>query len=586
MAGWVGTELDRSMPREEARVAVASAAVLYLIGAALIATTPLLPHVGSPAGAAAVGVCALLAAAVLWRQVRRDRGLMLAWAAEAAGVVLILLLCASTGGAGSPFSLLYFFALGHAAAFQPRKRFVAISLAGMVAFLAAALYSHVSLQFAAFASVGAVLALLTIGAIHIAVDRMREQRRRLEFLIDATASLDTSLDPQQTLRRVAQMALPQLAELCVIDLTDETGSISAVVAAANDGALAERVESLQDERPGERGSRDAVGRVLASGRRVVLAPGEDAEGELRRVPGCPPATVAIPMVARGRTLGIISFHRTAAYERGQVALLQSLSARAALAYDNARLYAERVEVAQTLRRSLRPPRLPEISGLELDSYFRPIGGGSEVGGDFYDVFEDAGGAWLVIGDVCGKGAEAAVLTGFLRHTTAAYAHEGAGPASVLERVNHAMLRHDFEGRFATAVLARLAFADAGVQLTLAIAGHPPALLARADAGPAEFGRYGTLLGVFPHPQITEASTVLQAGDVIALYTDGLTEALAPRLLSPEQLLERLGGPPPSAQAAIEALAALVEPAAPARDDIAILAARVRTTPRASGGGPS
>src|SRR5205807_5494605 len=121
-----------------------------------------------------------------------------------------------------------------------------------------------------------------------------------------------------------------------------------------------------------------------------------------------------------------------------------LTGRAALAYDNARLYAERAHVARTLRRSLMPAALPSIPGLQLESYFRPMGAGSEVGGDFYDVFADRDGFWLVVGDVCGKGAEAAVLTGFLRHTTAAYAREGTGPARVLARVNHAMLVHDFE----------------------------------------------------------------------------------------------------------------------------------------------
>ncbi len=599
MLGWVRSELDRSMPRVEARVAVGSAAVLYLIGAVLISTSPLLPNVGSPDVAAGVGICALLIAAALWTQVYLDRGLMLAWAAEAGGVVMIVVLCAATGGAGSPFSLLYFFALGHAAAFQPRARFLAISFAGLLAFLAPLAYSHVSLQFAAFGCVGAVLALLTISAIHVAVDRMREQRRRLQFLIEATASLDTSLDPQQTLRRLAEMALPQLAEVCVIDLTDETGSVSAVVAAASDAAVAERIEALHRERPGDRGVPDPVGEVLTTRRRCVLdeagailqeAPREtshEAAGEIPRaaarqisreatvrVPGARGAVAAIPMIARGRMLGVISFYRAKRYERGQVALLQNLSGRAALAYDNARLYAERVHVAQTLRRSLLPPALPQIPGLEIESYFRPTGGGGEVGGDFYDVFQDQSSVWLVVGDVCGKGTEAAVLTGFLRHTTAAYARDGAGPASVLARVNRAMLRQDFEGRFATAILARVSFRESGAEVTLAVAGHPPALLARADTELAEFGVYGTLLGVFADASITEASTILQPGDVIALYTDGLTEALAPQLLTAEQLLAQLSGPPPSAYAAIEALLALVEPAETARDDIAILAARV------------
>ena len=139
-------------------------------------------------------------------------------------------------------------------------------------------------------------------------------------------------------------------------------------------------------------------------------------------------------------------------------MLEDLTGRAALAFDNARLYAERARVAQTLRRSLMPAALPTVPGLDLDCYFRPMDAGSEVGGDFYDVFADRDGCWLVVGDVCGKGAEAAVITAFLRHTTVAYAREGERPATVLERVNRAMLEQDFDGRFATAILARLDFA--------------------------------------------------------------------------------------------------------------------------------
>ena len=147
-----------------------------------------------------------------------------------------------------------------------------------------------------------------------------------------------------------------------------------------------------------------------------------------------------------------------------------------MAFDNARLYAERAQVARTLRRSLMPALLPAIPGLELASYFRPSDVGSEVGGDFYDVFGGSESCWLVVGDVCGKGAEAAALTGFLRHTTAAYAREGIGPGTVLAQVNRAMLDQDFDGRFATAILACMRSRGSHVEVTVALAGHPPALL--------------------------------------------------------------------------------------------------------------
>ena len=156
-----------------------------------------------------------------------------------------------------------------------------------------------------------------------------------------------------------------------------------------------------------------------------------------------------------------------------------------------------------------------------------MGVGSEVGGDFYDVFGNRESCWLMVGDVCGKGAEAAALTGFLRNTTVAYAREQSSPGTVLLKVNRLMLEQDFDGRFATAVLAHLRFQGTQVAVTIATAGHPAALLTRNGGCAEEFAGKGTLLGIFADPVIEEASTLLEPGDSLALYTDGLLEAHAP-----------------------------------------------------------
>ncbi|HXB15243.1 MAG TPA: GAF domain-containing SpoIIE family protein phosphatase [Solirubrobacteraceae bacterium] len=572
----------------ETRLAVASAAGLYVIGGSLIATAFLLPEVSSPAAAAAVAGDAMLTALFLiWMLSRGRASLELAWAAELWGIAIIIVLCASTGGAESPFALLYFFAIGHAAAFQPRGRFIFTSLLGLLAFLAPLAYESVDANFAAIACVGAVLALLTAIAVHLALERMRADRRRLELLIAATAKLDTSLDPQQTLQRIAAMALPELAELCVIDLVDDDGAITTTVAAGVDPQAAARVEQMPPEErpqrlgglPVSRALRERTSHVVAD----VAGSSVAAAGEAIMTAGVLPAgdslsrsATVVPMVARGRLLGVMSFVHAGAPQPGQLRVLEDLTGRAALAFDNARLYAERARVAQTLRRSLMPAALPKVPGLDLESYFRPMGAGSEVGGDFYDVFADRDGCWLVVGDVCGKGAEAAVLTAFLRHTTVAYAREGERPARVLERVNRAMLDHDFGGRFATAVLVRLDFAADGVAVTVAAGGHPPALVSRAGGTTEELGTGGTLLGVFPDARIGEDSTVLRVGDSLALYTDGLAEAHAPaRTLDSRELLGALSArAPESAGEAIAALLGLVDLSQGARDDIAILVVRV------------
>src|SRR6202040_1719937 len=134
----------------------------------------------------------------------------LAFVADMWGVLLVGLLCASTGGAHSPFALIYFFAIGHAAAFQPRVRLAIVSGASLAGFLTPLAYEHVSTMFASGAAVGMVLALLTGGAVHYALNRMRVQRRLLESLVAATSGLDASLDPAATARRIARTAVPAL----------------------------------------------------------------------------------------------------------------------------------------------------------------------------------------------------------------------------------------------------------------------------------------------------------------------------------------------------------------------------------------
>jgi GAF domain-containing protein len=588
----------------EANWAVGVAAGLYLVGGLLSATGALLPELRAPWAIAAVGVLALSTSALLFVLWAREQGtLTIAFLADLWGIVLIATLCAGSSGSASPFALIYMFAIGHAAAFQQRGRLYTVALASLVAFLSPLVYEEaVSTQFAAVACMGIVLALLTSAAVHFALSRIREQRRRLQILSQASGSLDRSLDPAETLRAISRMAVPELVPVCVVDVLDGTGSIGSTVAAAADPALADEIEASPAARPLSDLHLDGVANLLdepapagglpaGADRGRSNGSSEPREHELLAevVDGHAHAAVmeragyvceiAFPMLARGRIHGIITFWRPGAerpFDRGLVSVLEDLSGRAALAYDNARLYAERAQVARTLRRSLMPSALPTIPGLELASYFRPMGAGSEVGGDFYDVISDSEGCWLIVGDVCGKGAEAAALTGFVRHTTAAYARETDRPGRVLTRVNRAMLEQDFEGLFATAILTRMRFRPTKVEVTVALAGHPAALIARSDGDAGEFGASGKLLGVFPDADIEEAFTVMKPGDALALYTDGLTEAHAPtRVLSVSQMIERLRGAPRSSpQDAIDALLGLIGTDTRVGDDIAILAAQV------------
>ena len=575
---------------DEAHAAVVIAAGLFLVGAALTATAVLVPHLSSAAAVGAVaGTACLTAVGLLVAARRQHGGLGLAFAADLWGIALIVVLCAATGGVDSPYALIYFFAICHAAAFQPGKRFLVVAGAGLIAFLAPVAYEGASSDFVAFASVGIVLALLLSTVIHLALGRIRDQRRRLQFMIAASAKLDTSLEPAETLREIARSAVPELAELCVIDLIDGNGWVETVAAAA-EADVAVNIEQLRTENPLDLGGTHPVAQAWTSGRALIVedltdegALQEVAESEehlrFMREAGYRSAAV-FPLTARHRAHGVISFlhvANSARYSERELAVLDDLSRRAALAYDNARLYAERAHVASALQRSLMPPKLPEIPWLGLASYFQPIGAANRVGGDFYDAIWDEDTCWLVVGDVCGKGPEAAAMTGLLRQSTRAYARLASSPADVLAQVNEAMLDQDFAEGFATAVLVKLEPHDGRVDATIAAAGHPAAVVVRADGRVEELGE-GVLLGRFPGARSADRSTCLDPGDAIVLYTDGLADAYAPsRIVTVEEMTAPLRRHSPrSAQQVLDAFLNPMDAHTEVRDDIAILAAFAQT----------
>lgn len=197
---------------------------------------------------------------------------------------------------------------------------------------------------------------------------------------------------------------------------------------------------------------------------------------------------------------------------------------------SARMRAEESEakarsLAQTLQSTFIPPAPPSISGLEIGAVYRPSGAGDEVGGDFYDVFETARDRWaVVIGDVCGKGAEAATLTALARYTIRATAMRTKRPSAVLEGLNKALLRHPSD-RFCTVVYAGVrARPDGHLLVRFASGGHPLPVYASGDDRVHAVGRHGTILGIVIDPVLRDASVDMDPGDVLVFYTDGVTEA--------------------------------------------------------------
>jgi serine phosphatase RsbU (regulator of sigma subunit) len=202
-------------------------------------------------------------------------------------------------------------------------------------------------------------------------------------------------------------------------------------------------------------------------------------------------------------------------------------------------FEERDGVARVLQESLLPPALPEVPGLEIAARYQA--GSGLVGGDFYDVFALGDGRWgFVLGDVCGRGAEAASVTALTRHTARTVAMLEDSPARVIEHVNAALLR-DSSNLFVTALFGHLCPHPEGVTVRVCAAGHPPPLVARRGGGVEPIHAESPLLGVVDEIAATETSFELAPGDVLLLYTDGLIETRRDhQLFGPERLVEALG----------------------------------------------
>jgi serine phosphatase RsbU (regulator of sigma subunit) len=238
------------------------------------------------------------------------------------------------------------------------------------------------------------------------------------------------------------------------------------------------------------------------------------------------------------------------------------------------LYRASEQTALTLQQSLLPTDLPDLPSCELAIRFAPAGAGDLVGGDFYDVFAVGADRWaVVIGDVCGKGPQAAAITAMARWTLRSFATDASPPADVLRRLNDAMLRQGLEGRFITLAYALLEVRPDDARVAVACAGHPPAILVSPRGEPERVDAFGDLLGVWPDIRLRQVELELRPGEALVLYTDGVTDQGPGVERSAEQLLRRPGSAR-SADALADAL--LREAAGPdggARDDVAIVAVR-------------
>jgi PAS domain S-box-containing protein len=429
-------------------------------------------------------------------------------------------------------------------------------------------------------------------AINVIEDITTHKRaeRAQHFLSESTAVLGSSLDPGEVLGQVASLAVPEIADWLFMDLVTDAG-LERVAVEHDDPEKLARARLMFDTSPPDRNAPGGVRQVLRTGRpelhsdlQAELAAGEPEERgyfRLAREFGMRSAIVA-PMSARGRTLGALTIATGPdgrRFDERDLELAEELARRCATAIDNARLFTERAYIARTLQQSLLPAELPDIPGIEAAARFRPTGEGNEVGGDFYDLFESGGRGWTVVmGDVCGKGPDAAAVTALARYTLRAAAMNQRLPSRSLSLLNDALLRQRDDRRFCTVAYAYLETSPDGVRVGFASGGHPLPLLVRTDGSVEPVGAPGTLLGVLPDPAFEDRSLSLGRGDALVFYTDGVIEGRgAQQPLDEQGLAELLRA---CAGAGADAIAAHVEDAAVSasggrpRDDIAVLVLRV------------
>ena len=326
----------------------------------------------------------------------------------------------------------------------------------------------------------------------------RRRRGRIGFLAEASELLASTLDQEKTISLIAQLVVPRLAAWCAVLLADDAGDLyPAYVWHADESLIDPLAGLLQMVPPPEadeagRSWSLAVDAAALTDEAVVLASD---------------AAWCFPLAARGRSLGMVVIGRPRGDRppREALELTEDLARRAALALDNARLYEQQQLTSQALQRSLLPPELPRIPGVDLSVAHKVAGEGNEVGGDFYDVFPAGENRWrFAIGDVCGTGPEAAAVTGLARHALRILAREGHDVVDVMGRLNQLILEEGPRARFITLLHGELTvlggsspgpaeegalFAGDGdgarpaVRLRLVSAGHPLPLLLRAKAGP-------------------------------------------------------------------------------------------------------
>jgi serine phosphatase RsbU (regulator of sigma subunit)/PAS domain-containing protein len=421
--------------------------------------------------------------------------------------------------------------------------------------------------------------------------------RRLD-LVTAVARLlleNEGFSESRTLQRCARLIAGELTAWVIVDLERRHRLRRQFVLGPDDVGLAELTSAVAavDPPPGS-----VPGTVHESGRPALIAHAEDTgvlgdglDGEPLLVMMDATSVLSVPLWDGENRYGVLTLVRRARdghFKVADLALVEELGEQMALAIRVDRTFRRRSDTADALHASLLPRRIPEIPGVKIAATYIAAAEDPEVGGDFYDVYQTPGGWGVAVGDVCGKGEEAAAVTAAARHAIRVLARRCADPGEVLAGTNEIVLAEEFalDGGFVTANIAHLTWLDGKLRVVIGSAGHPAAVLLRADGRVRMMNGGGLPLGLFPDASPATQELAMDAGDMLFLYTDGVAQARGPNntyfqdRLADE--LTGLAGQPPADLVASMRRAMLEFSGGNLIDDVTMLVVRADRMAKGSG----
>ncbi|HEY1567881.1 MAG TPA: SpoIIE family protein phosphatase [Solirubrobacteraceae bacterium] len=371
-------------------------------------------------------------------------------------------------------------------------------------------------------------------AVNLIEDITETKRNEIaqRLMAETLRTLAESADLPAMLQAIADAAVPSLADWAAVNMVEASGEIRTLAIAHRDPEKVRQGWYLNQRWPSDHDESDGLGSVIRTGEPLLVhevtdemlaARAQDAEhlGILREV-GLNSAMIA-PIRSGDRVLGALSFISSTSrrFDERDLALASDLGRQAGVIVDSAELQAAQSHIAQTLQAGLVPRSLSAVQGWEVSSAYRAAGRAVEVGGDFYDLLSFEGGWAAIIGDVVGKGAEAAALTALARHTLAAIIATTGDCAYAMQVLNRRLRERGDDYRSLCTVAAAVVTDD---QVTVFSAGHPLPLLRRGVAA-WPVGRPGPMLGFVDDVELESAPVAVEPGDQLILYTDGVLDAV-------------------------------------------------------------